>query len=333
MRLEPDTAARTADDAGAPPPAAEYALASMRSAPALLSLAGRLIRRLPRGRYRLMEAFGAPAKPFRARLSNELGGHQYVCDLRDAVARQVFFTGVYGPQETVLLRVLLRPGMSFVDVGANWGYFSLLAAHLVGSGGRVLALEPDPRVHPLIEANVRMNGLAQVAALRVAAAEAAGVLTLAGFEEDGGNFGISRVMGAGGSHAGPSFQVEGTTLDALLEARGIPAVDLLKMDIEGAEMAALKGLSRSLETGKVRRLLVELHPRELRERGESADSVANHLRAHGYTGFTIDHRPDVTHAVAYGRIRTPEDLLSPISGGELDAWPHQLWCAPGLAVR
>ena len=102
------------------------------------------------------------------------GAYRYACDLRDGIAREVFFTHGYAPQETALVRALLRPGHTFVDVGANWGYFTLLGAHLVGPHGRVVAFEPDPRLFRTLAWNLRANALSRVRALPLAAADRAG---------------------------------------------------------------------------------------------------------------------------------------------------------------
>ena len=92
------------------------------------------------------------------RLPDSLGGFTFICDVRDSLMREVCFTGMYEPQETLLAQQLLRRGMTVVDVGANWGYFTLLAAHLVGNRGRVLSLEPDPRMFRLLQQNVATTG-------------------------------------------------------------------------------------------------------------------------------------------------------------------------------
>src|SRR3989442_13351056 len=75
--------------------------------------------------------------PFWMHLPPDVGELAYACDLRDGLMREVYLTGRYEPQETALLRHLLRPGMTLVDVGANWGYFTLVGAHLVGASGCV----------------------------------------------------------------------------------------------------------------------------------------------------------------------------------------------------
>lgn len=307
---------------------------SLRQAPPWVRLAATVVRRLPAGRYRAIHWITRhPLPPFLMGLPPELGGAAYLCDLRDAIAREVCFTGLYGPQETAILRALLRPGMTFVDVGANWGYFTLLASHLVGRDGRVLGLEPDPRLFSVLEENVRRNALARTTLLPVAAAREGGTLLLAGFDEAAGNFGISRIV-ADAAVGGRVFLVRADSLDRILEEERVERVDLLKMDIEGAEGAALAGMEGCLRAHRVGRILVELHPRELYEQGSSVEMLIEMLRSAGYMGYTVSHDPRVTRSVAYGRIRSFGALLRPLAPGEvLDAWPHQLWCAPGAEIR
>ncbi|HEX2205364.1 MAG TPA: FkbM family methyltransferase, partial [Longimicrobium sp.] len=247
-------------------------------APLGLRALASLVRRLPAGRYRAMNLVRAGG-PFAARLPAEAGGMRFACDLRDLIAREAFFTGRYGPQETALLKAVLRPGATFVDVGANWGYFTLLAAHLVGPAGRVVAFEPDPRLVRLLDANVAANGLAQATVVPRAAADAGGMLTLAGFDAEAGNWGLSSVVARDGEGNGARFAVEAARIDDELDAREIERVELLKMDIEGTEDRALAGMAGGLARGRYRRVLVELHP-GLHPRGAALEAdVAARFRA------------------------------------------------------
>jgi hypothetical protein len=148
--------------------------------------AAAVIRRLPAGRYRAMELLPRVA-PFAA----PLGGLRFACDLGDDIAREVCFTGMYAAQETGLLLGWLSAGGCFVDVGANWGYFTLIAAQRVGPRGRVIALEPDARMFAQLRDNVDRNGLAMVLPLALAAAERAGTARLARFTDGARNRGIS----------------------------------------------------------------------------------------------------------------------------------------------
>ena len=155
--------------------------------PAWVTLSASAVRALPFGRYRAANFVGRFSRgPFRASLPADLGGFAFACDLRDSIAREVCFTGRYEPQETRLALAILRAGMTAVDAGANWGYFTLLSAHAVGPRGRVVALSG------LLAANVRANRLVQVDHLRLAAGACNGVARFTGFAFDGGNWGISR---------------------------------------------------------------------------------------------------------------------------------------------
>lgn len=147
-------------------------------APAWVRLAAVVIRHLPAARYRIMHRLcRQPPPSFLMSMPEDAGGYSFYCDLRDTISREVCFAGQYEPQETALVRSILRPGMSFVDIGANWGYFTLLAASLVGPDGIVLSLEPDPRLFPILQENLKRNHLDQVTALQVAAARDSGTLT------------------------------------------------------------------------------------------------------------------------------------------------------------
>jgi FkbM family methyltransferase len=256
-----------------------------------------------------------------------VGGFWFVCDLRDSISREVCFTGSYEPQETALVDDMLQPGMTFVDVGANWGYFTLLGASRVGLAGRVVALEPDPRMFCLLADNVQRNRASQVTCLPVAASAQAGTVQLTGFRESDGNFGLSRVVA---SNSGADLiEAEAKSLDAILDDLDIESVDLLKMDIEGAEGFALSGLARSLAAHRIKRILLELHPDYLNEHGMTVESAVTPLVDAGYDGMIVDHSAQATRDVAYGRTSRSDLLLRPFSLDQrLDEWPHLLWVAP-----
>ncbi len=287
-------------------------VAEIPAAPAWVRWGAALVRRLPVGRYRAIQRLcRRPPPPFRMRMPEELGGCCFRCDLRDSIANEVCFTGRYEPQETALLRAFLAPGMSFVDVGANWGYFTLLAAHQVGRSGRVISLEPDPRLFAMLSDNIARNHLSQVTAFQVAAGSESGSLTLAGFDENGGNFGLSRVVG----HAhvnGLLFQVAARPLDAIFRDLQLSPVDLLKMDIEGAEGFAL-------------------HPTHLIEHGQDPVDIIEQLRHFDYDPWKIDHSERSNRWAAYQKRIDWKQVLQPLeTAAPLDKWPHVLFALRGV---
>lgn len=262
------------------------------------------------------------------RLPARLGGFQYECDLRDTVAREVCYTGGYEPQETAIASHLLRADDVFVDVGANWGYFSLAAAHRVGPHGRVVAFEPEPRLHRMLAANVAANRIRTIATHQCAVADGVGVLAFAAFQPDEGNWGVSRAVA---SKAAADFTTPAVGLDAALDEAGIDAVNLVKIDVEGGEAAVLGGMRRGLASGRYRHVLLECHPALLAERGESAGGCIDLLRAAGYRVWIIAHSA-AAHRRAASGTTSIRDMVRPYAAdAPLDAWPHVLAVAPGAA--
>jgi FkbM family methyltransferase len=226
----------------------------------------------------------------------------------------------------MLLQHLLAPGMTFVDVGANWGYFTLVAGHLVGPQGRIVSVEADLRACRVIRENLARNRLASVTVIEAAAGDRPGTIELQTYGEgsdESGNFGLaaSTTVVPGGAR----FEVSVRPLDDVLDEAGIDRVDVLKMDIEGAEARALPGLARRLSARRIDRLILELHPRHLKDQGQSAATLVALMRGHGYHGWRIDHRPETHRRAAAGSIDV-SSFVSPLDGGvDCDDWPHLLW--------
>ena len=282
------------------------------------------IRFVPAGRYRMAHALARFAPlPFLMRLPAALGASTFQCDIRDTVAREVCFTGCYEPQETQLAARVLGRGMTAVDVGANWGYFTLAAAHWVGASGRVIAFEPEPRLFAMLESNVARNGLRQVAARRMAVAATRGRVRLAAYDEREGNWGTSHVSTDG------ALACDAVALDDQLDAERVATVDLVKIDVEGAEEDVLSGMRRGLESQRYRYVLLECHPDALAARGSSTAASVAPLFDAGYRAWTIVHTPEV-HRLAAMRTLPLTRLLhsftpEPASG----SWPHFVFAAPG----
>ncbi len=289
---------------------------------------------LPRGRYPLMNLLcRRVVAPFETPLGVTSDRIRFACDLRDAIAREACFMGYYEPQETALVRALLRPGMCFVDVGANRGYYTLLAADLVGRHGRVVAFEPHPSLFRLLESNLAVNGLSWVTPLRIAVADCDGEMNLAGVEDGAANSGTSKLTEKPDASA-RNYVVRTRLLESLLDDQGVGKVDLLKMDIEGAEGIVLPTLKESLRRARYKHVLLELHPEALRERGTSATTLVAEILSCGYRAWRLDHSREAFRNAAYRLPKSPVEFLKPVSTeSALDAWPHLLFAAPGECVE
>jgi FkbM family methyltransferase len=294
-------------------------------APLWASVVATLTRRMPAGRYwAIHQLCRGRARTFIGKMPREVGSFRFECSLRDSIAREVFFTGFYEPQESAFVRAALRPGMNFVDAGANWGFFTLMAAHLVGPSGKVVALEPHPRVFAKLKSNVERNHLHQVQIFEVAAADGDSNLSLAGHEETSENWGISRLVE--GSITGLiTYTVRLRRLDSLLDEAGLDRVDLLKIDVEGAEDMVLAGMEDGLQDHRYQRILMELHPHQLAERGRTTEQVIGLLKAKGYKGYALDHSPAVFRRACYHPKLHFSAYIRPLEQVSQDAWPHTLW--------
>jgi len=307
------------------------AAAALRPCPLWVRLAGSVIRRLPVGRYVAVSWAGRiSSAPFLRYCSAGDEKIAFSCDLRDTHSREVCFTGIYEPQETAVLKALLRPGDCFVDVGANWGYFSLLAAQRVGGCGRVVAVEADPRTFERLAANIALSKPRNCLAVHEAAVEAERIVNLRGYDEAWENFGLSRISAEMAS--GNTFQVRGRRLDAILDESEIGAVALVKIDVEGAEDLVLSGMSRGLG-GRYRNVLIELHPAYLAERGQSVEDVMGTMERHGYRGVALDHTFEANRRACYQRQVSLGDFVRPLEHVFNDPWPHTLWTLDGAVFR
>jgi len=173
----------------------------------------------------------------------------------------------------------VRVGGVVWDVGANIGFFSLIAARLVGAQGKVVAFEPLPENQRAIRRNVELNGMENVELVPLALSEREGEAELQ--IHDSPTWAKLDTTGdtsfKGDAEAASSVRVAVSTLDAQLARLAAP--DLVKMDIEGAEVAALRGALRLLDECRPT-LICELH-------GTNA-AVAELLRAHGYEVHALE---------------------------------------------
>jgi FkbM family methyltransferase len=192
----------------------------------------------------------------------------------------VFAYGFCEPSARAM-QSLLRPGDTVIDGGANIGLFTLLAATLVGAGGRVIACEPSPTTMELLRANLDENRLDWVQLREVALAETNGRLSMRVFEAGSGYSSFAPLS----AKAGTDVDVEVTTLDELA-ASVAGRVGLVKLDVEGAELRALRGAT-GLLAGSRPDFIIELEPEHLARQGCSVAEVQDLFDDAGYVGFSI----------------------------------------------
>ena len=193
--------------------------------------------------------------------------------------------GIWEPYESSLVLKLLQPGDVFVDVGANIGYFSLLAASRVGARGKVFAFEPDPENFELLQASAAHNEQQDIIHATLAGlAESDGEARLY-LSED--NLGDHQIFAVDDSRRSRSISLLNGA--RYLEDK-LQGVDLLKIDTQGSEYGVVAGLMPLLQAlPKAPRIIIELTPLSLRQCGSSGRTLIELLAQLDQPMWIIDH--------------------------------------------
>ena len=233
----------------------------------------------------------------------------------DRTASEAFWSGCFDEPLVELLTALIQPGMIVVDAGANVGMVGLrLAARLRALGaGRVLCVEPIPANVRLLRASVQLNQLDRFCSVfEVGLADTTGAATLLaeGGHRRSGNAGL--VAPSGRQRHLTKTTILLRTLDDLLHDEGDPAIDLMKLDVEGAELALLRGAARTIENSRPL-IFGEFHAKLMPRQGGTFVDVMKLLAPFGYRVLAragprhlVEVRPQSGHGDVL--LATPEKL-------------------------
>jgi FkbM family methyltransferase len=214
--------------------------------------------------------------------------HNYLIELNlsQAVERQFYFMGYHDERELeLLIDAIVRPGDTFIDVGANLGFISMHAASRVGSKGRVIAFEPQPACCERIARNIFTNGLKHVDVKNIGLSDRADVLTLKLPS------GVSSLATFAGDEKLADAKVLGR-IDVPV-ARGDEVVRdqivgnlMMKIDVEGFELFVLRGFAETIRR-RHPPIHIEIQPHHLRRAGVSVSEVFDWFRSMGYCGYVV----------------------------------------------
>ena len=214
-------------------------------------------------------------------------GYRAFVDTRSLdVGVHLLHGGSWETNYTEAFKRMLRPGATVVDVGANIGWYTLVAAPIVGATGRVFAVEPNPGLARLVQESVHTNGFAGwTQVYQVAVSDAPGVVDLV-YDPDMPGGGFIRPASYALTHVrNTATRVAAVRLDALLAERA-GSVDVLKMDIEGWEGVALRGMVGILDRSPGLRILLEWGAAQ-DQSPVPRSQTALELGQRGYTPFRI----------------------------------------------
>lgn len=238
----------------------------------------------------------------------DIFGHQFIFDITDFTTCGLFFGGhPFEPRTTKRLMSIVKAGATVLDVGANKGYFSILCGLLAGANGRVYAFEPNPSIVVSLREHLALNRLSETiqiveqALSRTESSQAelylscdpfnSGLASLTPFAESLQNSWLSDSN---------KTTVSTTTLDAWIGSmKNIPTIDLIKVDVEGAEGWLLDGAEKTLRESPPRFWIIETHPQSpvierLKSFGygveklEDVGNLVNALFTHHTVNFELD---------------------------------------------
>jgi FkbM family methyltransferase len=239
----------------------------------LVDLSARLTRRLPERVGAFVGWHVSQHASRKTRIAHLRTGGRVAADVGDHLHRDMFFRGVYEPAVTRLLMSIATPGWNVIDVGANVGYFSVVASDLGGPGSRVLAFEPHPVLGEMLATTARSNPNADITVEHAACGSAPGMATLHVSPEDR-NSGLGTLRDD--LHESTGIEVPVVRVDDACRRHRLEP-DLIKIDVEGFEPEVVEGCGYLLEQRVPARLIIELSA----GRGDPAP-VIDRLRDCGY---------------------------------------------------
>jgi FkbM family methyltransferase len=226
----------------------------------------------------------------------------------DLIQRYIFYFGEWEPNLTRYLADRLRAGDVFVDVGANIGYFTLLASLLVGPTGKVVAIEASPTIHDLLLDNLRRNRAGNVEAINVAASDREGTAKVFLFPDS--NIGKTSIVET--DEGRYECEVPARPIDALIGPDLLARVRLVKIDVEGTEWLVIGGMREALRRAHPDlEVVVELSPSVLRAQGTTVEEVMAVFAAARFFPYRLENDYSVRSYVSPASAR-PRRITTPI---------------------
>jgi FkbM family methyltransferase len=227
----------------------------------------------------------------------------------DKIQKHIYLFGVWEPAITRFVNSRLRRGDLFIDIGANVGYYALLAAHRVGPGGAVVAIEASPSISCRLRENIALNGFTNIEVIQAAVSHRRQMLQLFAAASD--NLGATTTVPATALRAGLQLEarVEGYPLHELIDAGRLRCARLIKVDVEGAEGDVFDGIRDLLPTfGDRTEWIFELTPDALETQGRGAGDILRLFATSGYRLYAIENGYRMEHYV-----RAPAPALEEIT--------------------
>jgi len=212
-------------------------------------------------------------------------GSWFSLDTSDFLQRHIY-AGSFERKGTETVCKFLRPGMTFVDVGANVGYYTALAARLVGPTGSVFAFEPSDYAFPRLTKMIEMNHLTNASAIKCALAERAGDRFLYGgvVDEEAADIRTATMVPSDNPR---KALVRTETLDRMAEELNIRHIDFMKIDVDGLEPLVLQGADTLISQGRISNIMLECAEYWFKRMNTCTAELIQRLREKGYSNITL----------------------------------------------
>jgi len=217
----------------------------------------------------------------------QLSSHKLFLGPKSTVSKQIIWSGSYEPFETELVKKEVKKGDIVLDLGANFGYYTLILADTVGDAGKVYAFEPDPFNFALLKKNVQINGYSNVTLVQKAVSNKTGQAILHISDEDLGGHSIHEQR-----YCSRTIEVETIRLDDYFSDQR-SRIDFIKMDIEGAEFEAIEGMPLLLQRNNKLKIVTEFYPQVIKESGRNILDLPSILLAHGFKLYDINDQQNM----------------------------------------
>ena len=212
----------------------------------------------------------------------------------DWIQQNIYFTGIYASQGIGFLHKCLVKCDTFIDIGANIGCYTLVGSKLVGNSGKIIAFEPVENVSNRLEQNISLNKLENITVVKKAVYHDNALLRLHVASQE--NLGMSSIL-RHDSESGRIINVEAIALDEYLKTENTLEIRLIKIDIEGAELFALQGMTKTIIKYKPI-LMVEISA-EATKSSYDRMQVFTFLQQHNYDWYVLKES---------GELMRPNDL-------------------------
>lgn len=172
------------------------------------------------------------------------GGIRMELELNEYLQSQLYLFGTFEPSTVKALKRLLRSGDVALDIGGNVGYIALEMAKRVGRSGKIFAFEPDSKNFALLKRNIELNPDCDIEPLPLAVSDSSAPIRLYKSTVDFNDSAHSTLPSE--KHSSEFVEIPTTTIDEFVSSRGLKTINAIKIDIEGAEMSAFKGMTKTL---------------------------------------------------------------------------------------